>query len=304
METNEDGFTRSNIVAICRTGKSSKRSPLDNNTIGEKGFGFKSVFVVANRVEIQSGFWSFAFEHEKGEDGLGMVTPIDAEPVRLDSNIRTRITLSFNHHYRSEAAHNRLLDDLESLPSTIILFLQQLRKLTIQVRCPGRAHKTITLEKKEVSSDASDMVRLKRTIAVDDEQVNDGVFEEELYIIKSEIVKNMPADDMRENVRPPEVILGFPVDSSARRPEISSSGREIFAFLPLRSFSSLKVRSFFPRWSAFMLILARSFLFSPILLLLRAAKTSLTAPGMKRCATALRTCSFLRWWNSVKLVTR
>ena len=41
VETNEDGFTRANVEAICATGKSSKKTSALDNHIGEKGFGFK-----------------------------------------------------------------------------------------------------------------------------------------------------------------------------------------------------------------------------------------------------------------------
>ncbi|KAF1351570.1 hypothetical protein EJ07DRAFT_159316 [Lizonia empirigonia] len=63
IETNEDGFTRANVEAICATGKSSKKASATEDFTGEKGFGFKSVFSIAEEVRIQSGVWSFRFEH-------------------------------------------------------------------------------------------------------------------------------------------------------------------------------------------------------------------------------------------------
>lgn len=55
VEINEDGFKRKNIEAICATGRSSKKATEDDDHIGEKGFGFKLVFSIADEVKIQSG---------------------------------------------------------------------------------------------------------------------------------------------------------------------------------------------------------------------------------------------------------
>ncbi len=52
VECNEDGFTRKNLSAICSIGKSSKMGA--QGYIGEKGIGFKSVFMAAYKVHIQS----------------------------------------------------------------------------------------------------------------------------------------------------------------------------------------------------------------------------------------------------------
>jgi HSP90 family molecular chaperone len=50
MECNEDGFTAKNLTVICDVGKSSKLGA--QGYIGEKGIGFKSVFMAAYKVHI------------------------------------------------------------------------------------------------------------------------------------------------------------------------------------------------------------------------------------------------------------
>lgn len=52
---------QSNVRAICSTGESTKTNT--SGYIGEKGIGFKSVFKAASKVHIQSGPFSFFFEH-------------------------------------------------------------------------------------------------------------------------------------------------------------------------------------------------------------------------------------------------
>jgi hypothetical protein len=131
VETNEDGFKRANIEAICATGKSSKKMTDTDDQMGEKGFGFKSVFSVAEEVQVQSGLWSFCFIHRKGEDGLGMATPLDAVPDDLLADVTTRITLRYSEEAKQEYA--RLLEALLYLPDTTILFLQRLRSIHVEV---------------------------------------------------------------------------------------------------------------------------------------------------------------------------
>ena len=73
VDCNEQGFSEDNLRAICDIGRSSKAS--SQGYIGEKGIGFKSVFMAAYKVHIQSGNLFFSFEHRKGDSGIGMVRP-------------------------------------------------------------------------------------------------------------------------------------------------------------------------------------------------------------------------------------
>jgi hypothetical protein len=74
VECNEDGFTARDLSAICTVGESTKSA--SHGYIGAKGIGFKSVFIAAWKVHIQSGHFSFFFQHKKGDLGLGMVLPV------------------------------------------------------------------------------------------------------------------------------------------------------------------------------------------------------------------------------------
>lgn len=58
---NEDGFTKDNVRALTAMGESTKKLLLTGSTqsIGEKGVGFKSVFGVAQSVEIHSNGFHF-----------------------------------------------------------------------------------------------------------------------------------------------------------------------------------------------------------------------------------------------------
>ena len=56
---NEKGFTPFNVFAITGIAEAAKNISSTKNEIGEKGIGFKSVFGVAKKVWIKSGFFSF-----------------------------------------------------------------------------------------------------------------------------------------------------------------------------------------------------------------------------------------------------
>ncbi|MBQ8135261.1 MAG: ATP-binding protein [Clostridia bacterium] len=56
---NETGFTPANVFAITGIAEAAKNITSTKNEIGEKGIGFKSVFGVAEKVWIRSGFFSF-----------------------------------------------------------------------------------------------------------------------------------------------------------------------------------------------------------------------------------------------------
>jgi hypothetical protein len=127
IDTNEDGFTTDNVRAICKIGESTKLRTGSQYYIGEKGIGFKSVFMVASKVHIQSPPWSFSFKHKEGESGMGMVTP-EWEPYdALLEEPLTRITLTLI----DSVDLGDLLSQFDDLPSTVLLFLNKLGKIII-----------------------------------------------------------------------------------------------------------------------------------------------------------------------------
>ncbi len=116
-------------------GQSSKAGK--QSYIGEKGIGFKSVFMVAYRAHIQSGHLSFCFEHRRGEAGMGMITPrwkVEPEGSPTRPRGTTRITLSL--HDREDLAtleRNRasIEKEFRQLQDTVLLFLHKLKRIDV-----------------------------------------------------------------------------------------------------------------------------------------------------------------------------
>lgn len=87
------GFGFYDLVAITSIGNSSKKGNLEEESIGEKGIGFKSIFAVAKKVNIKSRFFEFDIEYD--ETRLASVL----QPSRISSETtgekKTQLTLSF-----------------------------------------------------------------------------------------------------------------------------------------------------------------------------------------------------------------
>jgi hypothetical protein len=234
VETNEDGFKRENIDAICATGRSSKKAVQSNNHIGEKGFGFKSVFSVADKVTIQSGLWSFCFIHHRGEDGLGMVTPLDASQEILPEGVTTRITLQYSDEAKQEYA--RLVEAVRELPNTTILFLQRLETIHINLTgTDGRCEKT-TFKKHESESP------LQCNITQSQGEGGTETNKIRTYLLFRGKKANLPHHERRKNSNAGEITLAFPINPITRQPKLSKLGRHVFAYLPLQRLSQIQVR--------------------------------------------------------------
>lgn len=237
IETNEDGFTRANVEAICATGKSSKPSGA-NDFIGEKGFGFKSVFSVADKVHIQSGVWSFCFQHERDGDGLGMVTPLDAPPVSLPKDIVTRISLTLSTAARRD--YQRLLDAVADLPETTLLFLQKLEEIVISTVQESEQVKTLRICKRRRPSESK--VIITRTVTQGQDSGHDTeLIEDHTFYVFQHTITQMPEDNRRMGLTSAIVDLAFPIHEATEEPKISEVGQHVFAFLPLERLPQLQV---------------------------------------------------------------
>lgn len=233
IETNEDGFTRANVEAICATGKSSKKASLTEDYTGEKGFGFKSVFSIAEEVRIQSGVWSFRFEHHRGEDGLGMVTPLDTKPEILPSDVTTRISLRLTSNAKAE--YGNLLDAIADMPDTTLFFLRKLENIKIQVTHLNAQVEKITIRK--AVSNGGQRVRIDRKRKWKGVDQNDA----SLYHKIRHTVYDMPQDSRRKGRKKVWVDLAFPVDPDTQQPKASEMGQHVFAYLPLQRLPQLQV---------------------------------------------------------------
>jgi hypothetical protein len=237
IDSNEDGFTTENVRAICKIGESSKTREGEQYFIGENGIGFKSVFMVASKVHIQSGPFSFSFEHGPGEQGMGMIAPkwepsdvVLAEPL-------TRITLTLLDSLNLDD----FFSQFDDLPRTLLLFMKKLDRIIIDADLrdvDGSAMKPNTRVRSIItySSDFNQITgKAKITVSMDAiERPVSNSFE---YRIARKRLCNLPADAQRD-YNPAEVMLVFPVFEIYRNDQLEFESEQIHAFVPVHDLGS------------------------------------------------------------------
>ena len=114
---NECGFTKDNVRAITAIGESTKKLLLsgDDRSIGEKGVGFKSVFGVADSVEIHSNGFDFRLTSKLP------TVPESCEPI--DNQAGTTLIFQMRQEVRSSFTVERILQ--------LCICLRNLKQLTI-----------------------------------------------------------------------------------------------------------------------------------------------------------------------------
>jgi hypothetical protein len=242
IECNEDGFSTNDLEAICTVGQSTKSGQY--GYIGAKGIGFKSVFIAARKVHIQSGHFSFYFNHEKGDTGLGMVTPIWHDEDESIPGPLTRMTLYLHQKGDPrELKHLRttIFEQLKDLRQTCLLFLRSLRQIRVAFHGDdgGLEHAQEFRLRQLGSSDV-----FLETVTTD--RHGEITTEKQRYHVTKYMARNLApsqsrelpdADDAPEVSSTAEVVLAFPLTEDAH-PVIER--QELFAFLPVRE-SSFKV---------------------------------------------------------------
>ena len=228
IDSNEDGFSKRNIRAICSVGRSTKKHSA--GYIGEKGIGFKSVFKIAEKVHIQSGPFSFAFSHtrEDDDDGLGMITPYYEDAEELPLGVRTRMTLTLLDCTKFE----ELASEFRDVPDTFLMFLSRLQRLSIELYQPENSHTATQYSKRETKEDGLYTTLLAKTTRKGKEESNS---EQKYYTMKSDLC-DLPSDEARKDkegnsIDRATVILAFPVDE---HDEPVLKEQYTYAFLPLR----------------------------------------------------------------------
>lgn len=213
VDSNEDGFSERDVRAICSTGESTKDKA--SGYIGEKGIGFKSVFKVASKVHVQSGPFSFSFHHKFGDNGLGMVTPMNEDHDILPEDVRTRFAL----HLAEPEAFNTLEEEMKTIPDTLILFLSKLERIIVKIRPQSEVPTDISYSCDHTQS----LLRLIKTCNAESS--------EKYYHTIKRAVKDLPNDQARVGRNEAEVILAFPVDENSNA---IIDPQYVYSFLPLR----------------------------------------------------------------------
>lgn len=215
MDCNESGFTRENVEAICRIGKSTKGGA-DHATryIGEKGIGFKSVFKLADSVWISSNGYSFKFERLKR---LGMIAPIwdplphPHKPLEGQTTILMRIR---NNEYDQE-----LLSTFASFDPRLLIFLRQIRQIDLKV---GNEPKRSLCRTDEGTTNGSHVI-----ISLHHQD------QIQRYLVLQHLTEGMPFEGNRPGCTKSEILLAFPMTADL---DPVRDSQQVYAYLPIRDY--------------------------------------------------------------------
>ncbi|XP_045787926.1 uncharacterized protein LOC123883230 [Trifolium pratense] len=137
---NEKGFSRENIESLCSVGRSTKKGNRSCGYIGEKGIGFKSVFLISDQPYIFSNGYQIRFnESPCPHCSLGYIVPewVEEKPTLLDikqiyggskdSLSTTTIVLPLKPD-----KVNPVKQQLSSIHPEVLLFLSKIRHVSVR----------------------------------------------------------------------------------------------------------------------------------------------------------------------------
>jgi len=126
---NEIGFQQNDVDALCSIGGSTKSKR--EGYIGEKGIGFKSVFLVSSQPYLLSNGYQFYFREQPDEAaGIGYIVPYWANTPKavLEKASHTAIILPLKANKYGEVAAQ-----LKQIAPETMLFLQKLQDITVEI---------------------------------------------------------------------------------------------------------------------------------------------------------------------------
>ena len=125
IRNNETGFSAEDVYSITTAALSTKYLSDDSAYIGEKGIGFKSVFAVAERVDIHSNGYHFSLYN-----GEYIIPHWIEEPYHQERQTEIVLHLKQDQNLPRKIADN--LKELSGQTLGMILFLRNLRFIIIK----------------------------------------------------------------------------------------------------------------------------------------------------------------------------
>jgi len=186
--------------------------------------------MVASKVHIQSGPFSFFFEHPSphGDSGMGMITPVHCPPNEVLQGPLTRITLSLRDNLSCQDLEDLDRQFFRDLPDALLLFLTKLKRITINKYDASKSlltHTTYTSHRDQRNHRAT-LLKVTQHNGKPPETWSTR------YHIARKILRNLPHDDERDH-NTTEVALAFPLDGDDT-PIIEQ--QDVYAYLPIRNF--------------------------------------------------------------------
>ncbi|KAJ8554132.1 hypothetical protein K7X08_024810 [Anisodus acutangulus] len=236
---NEKGFSRKNIESICSVGRSTKKGNRKRGYIGEKGIGFKSVFLITARPYIFSNGYQIRFNEEPCQHcNVGYIVPewVEANPTlsvisQIYGSSATLPATTLVLPLKPDKVKS-VKQQLSSIHPEVLLFLSKIKKLS--VREDNEDPRLNTVSAISISSE-TDFVKKKNIDAesymlhLSADEIS-GLGECSYYMWKQKFpVKREHRVDRRVEVDEWVITLAFPNGERLNR---GTSSPGIYAFLP------------------------------------------------------------------------
>lgn len=250
VSNNENGFEEDNVRALCSLGKSTKAKK--QGYIGEKGIGFKSVFVWTDEPHVLSNGFDFKFKHgnitPRGE--LGFLVPYS--PCRSQwpedrdmtfARANTMFYLPFRErgdHSRAVAATELAKQFRNDMQPETVLFLRKLDVIKLWFPDGPDGGLTNIVYKRELHPNGIDVLVEKQTVVYRPDRPGDLRPQPAARV--SNLYKRGAHDylvppqsrEQRRNYGRTSIMLAFPTHEDGQ-PNVGRTNA-VFAFLPVRSF--------------------------------------------------------------------
>ncbi|KAM1025525.1 hypothetical protein TB2_038051 [Malus domestica] len=239
---NEKGFSPKNIESICSVGRSTKKGNRKRGYIGEKGIGFKSVFLITAHPYIFSNGYQIRFSEEPCVHcNVGYIVPewVDANPTLLDikkiygsgSALPTTTLILPLKADKFQAVKQQL----SSIHPEVLLFLSKIKRLSIREDNEDPRKNNVSAIK--IASETEFVTRRNidaqsYTLHLSAEENCDEVEKEcSYYMWKQKFpVKQEYRVEQRNEVEEWVITLAFPIGKRLRRGMNTCPG--VYAFLP------------------------------------------------------------------------
>lgn len=218
-------FDESNLGAIC--GIRSSKKP-ERGTLGYLGIGFKSVFKVADCVEVHSNGYHFKFDRNDPEwSGRAADTPWHVIPIWLEqpSEPIDADKTTFIIHLRNEEAHAHLMEGLKAIRAELYLFLKWIKSIAITDEVSSE---TWTVEDSGSTSDGI------TTLKQNGEEHRFKFFRREVTV-PEHVKPDRLTQEYRANVTKREIAVAFAIDVNGNLDPTPSTAMYggVYSFLPL-----------------------------------------------------------------------
>uniref|UniRef100_A0A0D9XSE1 Protein NO VEIN C-terminal domain-containing protein n=1 Tax=Leersia perrieri TaxID=77586 RepID=A0A0D9XSE1_9ORYZ len=237
---NEKGFSPANIESISRVGKSTKKGNRDQGYIGEKGIGFKSVFLISSQPHIFSKGYQIKFNEKPCDEcGIGYIVPewVESRPSLSDireiyGSSKDLPTTTIILPLKNEKV-NAVKEQLSSIHPEMLLFLSKIRQLSVKEdNCNPECS---TLSEISISSEKDFEVRKNvnaESYTVHLSALEDGKKKECPYYMWRQkfLVKPENRVDKRAEIGEWVITLAFPFHQRLSRGKQLLPG--VYAFLP------------------------------------------------------------------------